>query len=134
MNIRVEAPKALQVRTLSARVHGIDLDVDLSLKAVTHADSRTWEGTTSFPDTPRLMRLRLFCGDSFTEEVCFDSLRFPDDLGLTTVAIQLVPRPNGVWGRLIDGDPGPSLGLQFGAGLVVMWVAAVLYLRRVRRG
>jgi hypothetical protein len=134
VTIQVHAPKTLQVRTLSARVHAIDLDVDLGLLATRLEEARTWEGTTSFPDAPRLMRVRLFCGDSYTEEVCFDGIHFPDSLDHTTVAIQLVARPNGVWGRLDDPGLQVPLSLQFGAGLAVLWLAAWLYLRRVWRG
>jgi hypothetical protein len=134
VSIRVEAPKSLNVRTLTARVHGIDLDVNLPLQVTRLEESRVWLGTTSFPDTPRLLRLRLFCGDSYTEEVCFDTIRFTDDLAYTAVAVQLIPRPNGVWGKLADPGIQVPLSLQFGAGLLVLWLAAYLYLRRVRNG
>ncbi len=134
VSITVHAPKTLQVRTLEARVHAIDLDVKLPLTGERLEDARVWTGTTSFPETPRLVRVRLFCGDSFTEEVCFDGLRFPDSLTHSHLAVQLVPRPNGVWGRLEDPAPGVPLSLQFGFGLAVLWLAAFLYLRRVRRG
>ncbi len=134
VTIQVHAPKALQVRTLTARVHAIDLDVKLPLEATRLEDARSWEGTTSFPDPPRLMRVRLFCGDSYTEEVCFDGLRFPDSLEHTSLVVQLIARPNGVWGRLDDPGIQVPLSLQFGLGLAVLWLAGWLYLRRVRRG
>ncbi len=134
VTIRVEAPKSLQVRTLAARVHAIGLDVNLQLTVTRLENSRIWEGTTSFPDPPRLLRLRLHCGDSFTEEVCFDGIRFPDQLNQTHLAIQLVPRPNGVWGRLEATGFEVPLSLQFGGGLLVLWLAAILTLRRLRRG
>jgi len=134
VTIQVQAPKALQVRTLSARVHAIDLDVDLQLQAVRLEDSRVWTGTTSFPDAPRLMRVRLFCGDSYTEEVCFDGIRFPDAMDHSSLVVQLVARPNGVWGRLEDPGVQVPLSLQFGAGLAILWLAGWLYLRRLRDG
>jgi len=119
---------------LYAHVQALDLDLGVMLEEQRSETEWAWVGDVQIPEAVRFYRIQLRCEDVSTSRICFEAVRFPDDLQSSTVAVRLVGRPNGVWGQLDSPSGEPPLSLQFGWGLAVLGLAGVLLLRRLRLG
>ncbi len=134
VHLQVRADDQLGVGQIRVRVQGLGQEVGVLLEEDSEDPGQTWTGAVQLPDVPRFYRLEVHCEDVSTSRLCFEALRFPTDLTRSEVAVRLVGRPGGVWGRVDTmGDPVP-LSAQFGGGLAVLALAGLLVLRRLSGG
>ena len=134
VKVQIRAHSELHVGRLYANVQALDLDLGVLLTEHRSGQEWIWTGAVQIPQPVRFYRIQLLCEDVSATQVCFEAVRFPDELTSSTVSVRLVGRPNGVWGQLDSPAGEPPLSLQFGWGLAVLAAAGVLLLRRLRLG